>query len=542
MATTLSPTKEQQAIIDYDASLVAIAKPGSGKTFVLSQLIKKILPSLPQHSGVIAISYTNKASNELKRRSSTSGTNTKSSFFGTIDSFCSSEIIIPFLTQLWGKPVEEISIIKISDLPDKDQEAFSDIHENTVSMDDVESHLSELRSYYLRGILFLETTGALAQHVIQKSTACTRYLSARYSHVIVDEYQDSGLEQHELFLQLQTMGLVAVAVGDPDQSIFGFSNKDPKYLLSLAKNSGFKTFPINKNHRSHPSIVNYSSRLLDKQADLIESDATRVFHKHCNGGSTELANWIDRSITTLQKRYTISKLSDIAILVRSSRSGHELDSKVKSKHRYFETHALENHLSLWANLFTALLTYRYNKTHTIQDIIDATAPRLKTAEKKGIKAKVRQTRKVSKEKLYDHLIDIADRLLPNAFSQSAINLLQQSEISSLADYFSPAKDDELQIMTLHKSKGLEYDLVFHLDLHEWVLPYQELGPDRDFDNPIFPSWDQDLNLHYVGATRARKALVLCTSDKRLNYKREIKRAKPSKFLMIHGLAQLRKTL
>lgn len=542
MEKTLYPTKEQKAVIDYNSSLVAIAKPGSGKTFVLSQLIKKILPILPQHSGVIAISYTNKASNELKRRSSTSGTNVKRSFFGTIDSFCSSEIIIPFLTQLWGKSIEEISIIKISDLSEEDQEAFSDIHENTISEDDIDAHLSELKSHFSKGILFLETTGALAQYVVKNSSACRRYLFARYSHVIVDEYQDSGLEQHELFLQLQALGLIAIAVGDPDQSIFGFSNKDPKYLLSLAKNEDFKTFSINQNHRSHPSIVNYSSQLLDDQADLIESDAIKVFRKRCSGGNANLANWIDQSISSFKKEYKIEKSSEIAILVRGSRSGYDLDSKIKAKHRYFETHPLESHLSLWANLFSALLTYRYNNTHTAQDIIDATATRLSSIEIKDVKAKIKLTRKIDEDSLYDHLIDIAGLLLPKAFSQRAVDLLQQSDASSLKDYFSPAIDDELQIMTLHKSKGLEFDLVFHLDLHEWMLPYQDLGPDRDFDNPVFPSWDQDLNLHYVGVTRARKALILCTTDKRINAKGEIKQAKPSKFLRLKNLSQLRTTL
>ena len=61
------PTKEQQKIIDHPGNAVVTAKPGSGKTFTVVEKIGKVLTSLPDHKGVIAISFTNKASDELKK-------------------------------------------------------------------------------------------------------------------------------------------------------------------------------------------------------------------------------------------------------------------------------------------------------------------------------------------------------------------------------------------------------------------------------------------------------------------------------------------
>jgi len=58
----MTPTAEQKKAIDYPGSMVIIAKPGSGKTFVIAEKIRSILPVLPDYRGVIAISYTNKAS------------------------------------------------------------------------------------------------------------------------------------------------------------------------------------------------------------------------------------------------------------------------------------------------------------------------------------------------------------------------------------------------------------------------------------------------------------------------------------------------
>lgn len=532
-------TKEQENVINFNGSLVAIAKPGSGKTTVLSKVINRILPDIPSHKGVIAISYTNKASDELRKRSTSGGIDIKASFFGTIDKFCDSEIIIPFLPHLWGRPEEEITVTKISDLSKDEQETFSGITENTVSLDQLEEHLSAIRSWFKKGVLFLETNGALAQYTIENSSACQRYFKARYTHIIVDEYQDSGLEQHELFLKLQSLGLTAIAVGDPYQSIFGFSNKDPKYLLSLPKKKEFTTFPITKNHRSHPSIINYSLKFLDEKAELIETDETRMFHKHCTGNTASISAWIDERIPQLVNKYYVEKLCEIGILVRGGATGRRINSSLISKHRYFDTHPLENHLSLWAKIFVALLSYRYNENDTAQDIIENSGTRISVPEIRKVKAQIRKVREISDVNLYHQLVGIAQTLLPKAISEEAVRLLTESDSATLPEFFKAAEDDEIQIMSLHKAKGLEFDIVFHLDLYEWILPAKRPGPGDDWNNPQYPSLEQDTNLHYVGITRARKACFLCTADQRVNSCGKEKQALPSKFLSINEIAKLR---
>ncbi len=82
---TKEPTQEQQMIIDYSRNTVVTAKPGSGKTYTVVEKIFKVLTSLPDYKGVIAISFTNKASDELKKRCNQKGISAKQSFFGTID-------------------------------------------------------------------------------------------------------------------------------------------------------------------------------------------------------------------------------------------------------------------------------------------------------------------------------------------------------------------------------------------------------------------------------------------------------------------------
>ncbi|NJO88410.1 MAG: UvrD-helicase domain-containing protein [Chloroflexia bacterium] len=120
----MKPTKQQELIIVYNGCSVVIASPGSGKTFVLSKKIKQNFKELKEHQGVIAISYTNKASNELRNRSLSDGENPLSSFFGTIDKFYISEIILPFGKQIWGFPENEIVVDRIDSLDSQDQKSF----------------------------------------------------------------------------------------------------------------------------------------------------------------------------------------------------------------------------------------------------------------------------------------------------------------------------------------------------------------------------------------------------------------------------------
>jgi superfamily I DNA/RNA helicase len=533
------PTPEQTAAIDYPHSLVAIAKPGSGKTFVLARKIRNVLGRLPNHKGVIAISYTNKASDELRRRTTANGVNVKASFFGTIDKFCLSEIVIPFLAHLWGNPVSEVAILRWRDLPPEEQAEFEDIQEKQVSLEDLVKYSTSLKARFLKGQLFLEASGALALFALKNSKACRRYISARYSHVIIDEYQDSGLEQHGLFLELQSMGLIAVAVGDADQSIFGFSNKDSKYLLELAKHAGFKTFPITFNHRCHPSIINYSMRLIDEHATLSPTANISVFYKSCVGNAAAIATWIESVLPNVMATYSVNTAKEIGILVRGGASGALLDGALTFKHRYFLTHPLEEHFGLWSRLFAQLLTYRYDEHHAAQTVIDRFSTGLKEKEIRAARNLIKNLRECGDTELFAHMEAIATMLLPNARKDESLALLRNSKITDLARAFSPAAEDEIQVMSLHKAKGLEFDVVFHLDLYEWVLPAKAPGPGNDFDNPDYPSWQQDVNLHYVGVTRARKACFLCSSTKRINRNGIEKNGKPSEFLGINNLSSLR---
>ena len=189
-------SEEQKKVFNYDGNVVVIANPGSGKTFIVCEKIKFIINKLLDYQGVIAISYTNKASKELKDR--LKNVNLKSSFFNTLDTFLLMEIIYPFGQHVFGNAKEEFQIY---DNKDKSSNEVNEFRSKSTIYSYEEKYI-KLGELYLNGKIMLEYISELAVYIINRSKACKNYLKARYKYIFIDEYQDCGEGQHNIFLKI----------------------------------------------------------------------------------------------------------------------------------------------------------------------------------------------------------------------------------------------------------------------------------------------------------------------------------------------------
>src|SRR5690348_15416223 len=83
----LSP--EQLSIATHvEGPLLVVAGPGSGKTRVLTERIRHLLTSVPGHFRVLALTFTNKAADEMKERLTDLGEESERAFIGTLHGFC----------------------------------------------------------------------------------------------------------------------------------------------------------------------------------------------------------------------------------------------------------------------------------------------------------------------------------------------------------------------------------------------------------------------------------------------------------------------
>ena len=544
------PTDIQKKIIQCEGNIVVLASPGSGKTFVLSEKIRRVLKDniTLDYQGVIAISYTRKASANLKKRTLGDGMQSKNSFFGTIDNFCLTQIIETFGCYTLGHSSKDIEVKSIDELDNNGKNLFEWIKEIHPDYDDIEAkQIEDLKALFCQGYVLVESLELLALFIIKNCPACRKYLQARYKYVFIDEFQDADTYTNELFLLLIELGLKGIAVGDVNQSIFGFANKNSEYLKSLETKTDFTSFTLGDNFRCSIPIINYSNRLLDENSTILDTDKEGMYLVRVNGSEYSIAEYIDNEIESVKSEWNVSDNSEIAILVKNERTQKIIDESLEVPHRVIKTTPLDMDLNPRSRLYTLLLRFYFDDSLAFMSVIDEYVEfgSLTIYERKRLIEEsllVKSIDEMEVDQLSIHFKTIADILLPkiqDGTSLQKLNKILNNE-KDLESY-KPLSSNEIQIMTLHKSKGLEFDIVFHLNMSDWELPFKHIE-NNDFNNPLYPNWEQDINLHYVGITRARKACYLVRGTQRTNSQNCLKPAHDSEFLSINKLYLLRKEL
>lgn len=123
------------------------------------------------------------------------------------------------------------------------------------------------------------------------------------------------------------------------------------------------------------------------------------------------------------------------------------------------------------------------------------------------------------------IVTILGRILDGMFGRHGRGLETLSMFVDCMSLRDPVNDteegkDEVQMMTLHACKGLEFPIVFLIGIEENLLPHAKLGQNADEERRLF----------YVGVTRAQKHLILTRVQQRKRHGR-LQPAAPSRFLL-----------
>jgi len=521
------PTEEQQQAITEEGNIVITAKPGSGKTYTIIEKIEILSEGLRDYQGVIAISFTRKSSQELSLRAKRKGIDIKQSFFGTIDSLYVSEIIVPFAKYLTRKLVTLEVCTSLNDYP-----IYKDLSTIKTGLDKKNTAL--LLDSLSEGFIFLDIIGETALYIIEHVKECFEYLRAKYTHIFIDEYQDCGDIQHKIFMKLVENEIIGIAVGDLDQAIFAFNNRYSKYLSSLISNPNFKHFQLSVNHRCHKSISDYSLRLMGGKPNKVED--LRVFQINVDGCERDIMQAIDLKLPHIMKKYGVQSMNEVAILCRNNGTAEKCKEFLSTPSKLFADTKLDKLSAYWARLFCDFLQFYYDndsfKIDFVEKYLNNEYEPIKYQKVLRIVDKLFDT---SEEDLIDKIDEIekvATIIYPEYKNHEIIELMIEIlKNKDLLEGFKPASVDEICIMTLHKSKGLEYKVVFLMDLYKWVYPF-ERGTEEDYN--------QSLNLHYVGITRAIEVCYIMQGNQRYRSKyHDYYNAEPSPFLYLNELSDYR---
>ena len=100
--------------------------------------------------------------------------------------------------------------------------------------------------------------------LLQSAAAPT--LRSQFDHVLVDEYQDTNVQQADLLHELACGGATVTAVGDDAQAIYGFRNATQRNILDFPERFGAHVVVLDRNHRSTPAILRTTNAVMAEAA------------------------------------------------------------------------------------------------------------------------------------------------------------------------------------------------------------------------------------------------------------------------------------
>jgi len=281
---------------------VVLAGPGSGKTKTLTiKMARMLSEDVHEPRGIACITYNNECARELERRLGILGVEPdRRVFIGTVHSFSLTQIVLPYakpaglilpedfrvannqerrgaleraFIRVIGGPENPHTIWRLRlDLYrrtklDRTSEKWRTDDPETARL--VEAYEAELRA---EGLIDFDDMPLLAMQLLRNDWV-RQALFAKFPILVVDEYQDLGHALHVMVLGLcLRTGIRLFAVGDPDQSIYGFTGANPALLRSLAEREGIECVRLRFNYRCGSEIVRASHYALGEVRDYRAPD------------------------------------------------------------------------------------------------------------------------------------------------------------------------------------------------------------------------------------------------------------------------------
>lgn len=360
--------EQKEAVLHTEGPLLIFAGAGSGKTRVLTYRIAYLIEEKDVYpSSILAITFTNKAANEMKERVKSLIGNIESMWISTFHSAC---------VRILRRNVESLKDYKknfvIFDA--KDQEVLIkecvkelNLNEKNFPFRVVSSEISRAKDmlqtpdkYYDRNMhdirkRKLADIYGLYQKKLQKNNALDfddilnktvelfelnpdilQYYQNKFKYIMVDEYQDTNFSQYTLIRLLAGQHRNLCVVGDDDQSIYSWRGADIGNILNFEKDfPGAKVIKLEQNYRSTQVI-------LDAANSVIRNNSARKSKKLWTEKGTGLpimyhydvdergeANFIMDEIERVIVREN-RELGDFAILYRTNAQSRVLEEACMS--------------------------------------------------------------------------------------------------------------------------------------------------------------------------------------------------------------------
>ncbi|MCM3130540.1 UvrD-helicase domain-containing protein (plasmid) [Paenibacillus urinalis] len=476
-------------ILEDDNSILVSASAGSGKTTIMVQKMGIELSKITDHKTIAAITFTVKATEEIKRKAQQS---IKKPFVVmTNDSFIENEITRPFLKDAFGSEYSEDYSVE-----------YGNRYKFTVASEG----LMQIKQRKILGTFFDNKKNfkfKLALAIISKSVAAQEYIKSKYATIFIDEYQDSDQDMHRFFMYLKNeLKIKIFIVGDAKQAIYMWRGAMSNIFELLSKER-FSCYELVTNFRCHKDIENYANIFHNPQYFNIQKDT--VHNVILKNYQSRYINEFPESFTQLIDDDFIDLNKEIAIISNINRDAKKIAELLNEKGFDFVfvpktpiDEGLPNGF-----LLKELAMFTKNTAYTIYDFME------KVGGEERSQRRVEINKIIGDLKNKDNLIkskigEIINNLgvfLGLSIGIDEVTKFYESVSDPQFDMAFQMRDKKHKVMTVFGSKGLEFDQVISF------TRYYEIYNNTNMQN------------HYVCVTRAKEKFVMFVDD--VNYHKHV---------------------
>jgi uncharacterized protein (TIGR00375 family) len=546
---------QKRAVQFYPGSLLILAGPGTGKTRTLTARIAYLIKERgikPSH--ILAVTFTNKAAEEMKERldkllDTTSKEElqvstfhsfgysilrehaakfNRNSQFGILDEHDKQRFLLE-KTECNKKNVkklsEEISKIKQKATPP------SKIRKQSTRncFEKYEKALLQFNLFDIEDMIYKPVM------LLQSEESIRQYYQKKLQFILIDEFQDIDAAQYQLIRLIKPdRNANVTAIGDPNQAIYGFRGADVGYIDTFKKDySHTETISLLTSYRcsntilraSHQVVedqdmlsglhegvkINISSHSTDKsEAEFIAREIEKIV-----GGVRFFS--MDSAITDGSEGSKVKSLADIAILCRlkaqmnvleKALNDHSIPYQKVTEHSIFFEEPVKSILDVLR------LALNPSNMFLIDELIKRnvlTIPDLNELKTCLIEHNVQQSLDMIIKKFFKEKVRLEDRIRRMlSYAENFDNDFDAFFKFTILGAGIDTNDftlERVNLLTLHSAKGLEFDCTFIAGCEDGILPYS-IFEEKKCDV------DEERRLFYVGMTRARELLYLTSAKSR----------------------------
>ena len=354
--------KQKEAVLATDGPCLVIAGAGSGKTKVLTHKIAYDIESGIKPWNILAITFTNKAANEMKERiEKLIGDAAKDLWMGTFHSIC-VRILRRYIDRIGYKTdfvifdtsdqktliKECLKTLKVDDKIFTDRGVLSEISNGKNEMLEPKAYgvkyagdfrkktIAEIYELYQRRLrennaIDFDDIINFTIKILSENPDVLDYYTEKFKYILVDEYQDTNKAQFTLVSLLASKYGNLTVVGDSDQGIYSFRGADISNILNFERDfPGTRIIKLEQNYRctgnilkAANAVIKHNENKYDKKL-WTENEEGHLPCIYCGEDEYDEGRYIVEQINHL-KTEEYYKNSDFTILYRMNAQSRAIE-------------------------------------------------------------------------------------------------------------------------------------------------------------------------------------------------------------------------